>query len=245
MFYYRCRTGHARHVAERGDGHLGHPRERDNRVDVAIAGDANRAPRAARQARSRGHEVADAVARDGYRVRAAHLHERRAAFGREFLASPHEVARELRVLELRKLGREIGRRIRRGCRGAVGRHHANAPSALGLSSGSSSISAISWMSSSVSSAYCRSTISMANPACTSTKSPTWACGVRSSATSRTVPMTVTAAMPPSFSSVISIGIAKHICIPSCSVFEVHSNAKRRRRQLGHMICTRHSAAGWR
>ena len=97
-------AGHARHIAERGDGDVVGAREGDNGVDVAVRRHAHRAAGAGRQADALGHEVADAVARDGHRVRAAHLHERGAARGGELLDGVDQAAREFGVLERRELG---------------------------------------------------------------------------------------------------------------------------------------------
>ena len=104
----RRAAGHARHVAERGDGDVGDARERDDGVDVAVRRDAHRAAGAGGEAHALGHEVADAVARDGDRVRAADFHERDLAVGRELGDGVDQPARELRVLEGRQLRAHLG-----------------------------------------------------------------------------------------------------------------------------------------
>ena len=63
------------HVAEGGQNHIRNARERNDGVDVVVAGDANGTSRSAREAAAFGHEVANAVARNGHGVGAAHLHE--------------------------------------------------------------------------------------------------------------------------------------------------------------------------
>ena len=102
-------AGHARHVAERGDGDARNAREGDDRVDILVRGHAHGAAGTRREARALGHEVADAVARDGHGVRAAHLHERGAACGRELLDGIDQAACELGILEGRQLGFHRGR----------------------------------------------------------------------------------------------------------------------------------------
>ena len=99
----RRAAGHARHVAERCYGHVRDAREGDDSVDIAVRRDAHGAAWARREAHAFGHEVADAVARDGHGVRAAHLHERGAAFRGELADGLDEAAGELRILERRQL----------------------------------------------------------------------------------------------------------------------------------------------
>ena len=99
----RRAAGHARHVAERGYGHVRDAREGDDGIDIAVRGDAHGAARARRETHAVGHEIADAVARDGHSVRTAYLHERGAAFRGELADGLDEAAGELRILERRKL----------------------------------------------------------------------------------------------------------------------------------------------
>ena len=120
-------AGNARHVAEGGDRHLGDARERDDRVDVVVGRDAHRTARARRQLDALGHERADAVARDGDRMGAAHLHQRGALGGRELLDGVDEAACELGILERRQLGFH---------RGGIDAHRAaSAPTGCAASTG--------------------------------------------------------------------------------------------------------------
>ena len=98
----RSGPGDARHVAEGGDRDVRDARERDHRVDVAVACDANGTPGARRQTQPRGHQIADAVARDGHGMRAAHFHKRR-MLGRKAVDGLDEAARELRVFKRREI----------------------------------------------------------------------------------------------------------------------------------------------
>ena len=99
---------HARHVAERGDGDAGNARERDDGVDIAVRRDAHRAAGTGGEAHALGHEVADAVARDGDRMRATDFHERDLAVGRELGDRVDQPSGELRVLEGRQLRAHLG-----------------------------------------------------------------------------------------------------------------------------------------
>ncbi len=141
-------AGHAGHVAEGGDDGVGHAGEGYHLVDVVIRGDAYRAARTRCQADALGHEGADAVSGDGHGVGAAHFHER--SLGRSQGSDGiDEAAGEDGVLERFELFGE-------------GIHDHQAPRSSPASSGNCLMrSMVSW-------AYCSSTTSMANPACTST-----------------------------------------------------------------------------
>ena len=67
--------GHAHHVAERREDDAGRLGDRDGVVDAAHRDHAHRAARPVHQLDLLGQHVLDAVAVDGVRVAAAHLHE--------------------------------------------------------------------------------------------------------------------------------------------------------------------------
>ena len=62
----RRASGDTRHVAEGGQNHVRNARERNDGVDIVVAGDANGASRSAREAAAFRHEVASAVACNGH-----------------------------------------------------------------------------------------------------------------------------------------------------------------------------------
>ena len=91
-------AGHAGHIAEGGDGHLRHASQRNHLVDVVVARHAHGAPRAGGEAHPLGHKAANAVARDGHRVGAAHFHQRRGLWGQR-LNGLDEPPRQRRIFE--------------------------------------------------------------------------------------------------------------------------------------------------
>lgn len=65
--------GTARHIAERGDHHVRDARERDNGIDVFVGGYANRAPWTGNELRVVRHQITQAIARDGNRMRSTYF----------------------------------------------------------------------------------------------------------------------------------------------------------------------------
>ena len=91
-------AGHAGHVAEGCDGHFRHAGQRDYLVDVVVARHAHRTSRARRQTNPLGHKTANAVARNGHGVGAAHFHQRSRLRGQR-LNGLNEPPRQRRILE--------------------------------------------------------------------------------------------------------------------------------------------------
>ena len=91
-------AGHAGHIAEGGDGHFRHTGQRDYLVDVVVARHAHRTSRARRQMNPLGHKAANAVARNGHGVGAAHFHQRSRLRGQR-LNGLDEPPRQRRIFE--------------------------------------------------------------------------------------------------------------------------------------------------
>ena len=107
------RSGHAHHVAKRGDDGAVHLGECDCVVDIAVGSDADRAARAAQQLEPRRHNGAKTIAADAHGMCAADFHKVDGAVADKLMDAIDELASQLGVAKCRKVDTGVNRLSRR------------------------------------------------------------------------------------------------------------------------------------